>query len=311
MADTADKMDRRTFLKSTAALAGAGVLLAGAGGGLSSCVSHTALRPKDSAPLDLLLREKLRVMWVAAHPDDETMVGAILAYASLRCGCPLSMVVLTRGDGGECCLEEGCKPDLATIRAGEMKVAAELYKAELTQGSYFNAPLPVESFPKRHELAKIWKDKYDPTLFIGERIRYHKPDVVFIFEPTHGFTGHPEHQVCSRFTQAAIRLAADAGTTALKGTPHHVEHCYYVLNRYWPFALALQTDPLPVTETFDATQPCILGHSCREIQAHFTKAHRTQKRDMDDIRNFIALWEKIYLRHVDPFTQILDPFEPV
>ena len=35
-----------------------------------------------------------------------------------------------------------------------MVQAAELYKAELVQERYFNAPLPVSSFPKRHELGE-------------------------------------------------------------------------------------------------------------------------------------------------------------
>lgn len=305
-----EPLNRRDFLKTSATLAAAGTLLSSGVISLSSCVSHAALRPEHGVPVTEVLKSGARVMWVAAHPDDETMVGSILAYASLNCHCPMQFVVMTRGDGGECCLKEGCKPDLATVRAGEMRQAAELYQAELLQESYFNAPLPVSSFPKRHELAKMWTAYKDPVKLIGEAIRRFKPDVLFTFEPTHGFTGHPEHQLTSRFAIRAVAAAADP-TAKLAGAAHKVRYSYYILNRYWPFALAFQTDPLPVSETFDATQPCVLGHSCRELQAEFSKAHRTQERDMNDIRTFSGLFTKVHLRRVDPFRLPPDPYEAV
>ncbi len=300
---------RRNFLLHSAKSLLAASALTGSASVLTSCAT-APVRPKG-ADIEKLLLDGARVMWVAAHPDDETMVGSILLRSSLMYRNPLYMLVLTEGEGGECCRQEGCLPDLRTVRQKEMKIAAELYRAELQHESYFNASLPVESFPSRPELARIWQRKKDPTIVIAQAIRKFRPDLIFTFCPHNGFTGHPEHQVASRFTTAGVRLAADASAT-LDGTPaHRVSHVYYGLNKYWPFKLLGRTDPLPVTETWDATLEARNGWECRHVMARFSKAHRSQDRDMSTIRALVGMLDEVYLHRTDPFSVILDPYEPV
>jgi len=301
-------MDRREFLINGLMAAGGAAIAPTAF--LSGCTT-ARIYPQKGPGLDKLLYDGVRVMWSAAHPDDEALVGAIMAKSSLAYNNPLYFLILTHGDGGECCRPQGCLPDLATVRGEEMKKVAELYKAELQHESYFNAPLPVESFPKRHELAKIWNDKKDVTRLYAEAIRRWKPDVIFTFCPVSGFTGHPEHQLASRFTMAGIRMAADSAID-VDGLPaHRVSYLYLPLNRYWPVtAISGQKDAGPVTETWDPTQYCKTGWQCRDIMAHFSKAHQSQNRDMGSVRTITPLMRQIYLRLIDPFTEIYDPFEP-
>ena len=250
-------------------------------------------------------------MWVAAHPDDEALVGAIMAKSSLLLNNPLYFLIFTHGDGGECCLPEGCKPDVKTIRAREMKRAAALYHAELEHHALFNASLPVESFPKRHEIARIWADQAAPDRICANAIRRFKPDILLTFDPFHGFTGHPEHQITSRFATAGVRLAADQRETMDALAPHRVDSVYYGLNRLLPSVLAGSADPEPVTEIWDATQPCIGNKTCIEKMAEFSFAHRTQTNDMIMVRMLSRWITRIHLRKTDPFKEILDPFEPV
>ena len=79
----------------------------------------------------------------------------------------------------------------------------------------------------------------------------------------------------------------------------------------------LQSDPGPVTEEWDATQVCVEGESilagleCREVMAKFTEPHRSQENDMSTIRRLLFMIDEVYLRRTDPFTERLDPFEPV
>ncbi len=276
---------------------------------LSGCATLPRQAPRIQ--IDDLLSQGARVMWVAAHPDDESLVGSIMAKSSLTYHNPLYFLLLTHGEGGECCRPEGCEPDLATVRAAEMQQVADLYRAELQMERYFNASLPVESFPKRHEIARLWQEKQPPDALIATAIRRFKPDVLFTFDPHHGFTGHPEHQLTSRFSTAGVRLAADASLD-LDGLPaHRVSHVYFGLNKYWIFKLALAGDPGPVTEVWPADQHCINGWECRRIMARFSKAHRSQDRDMGNVRRFIWLFDSVYLRRTNPFTEILDPFEEV
>ena len=268
---------------------------------------------KKEAPmtLDELIDAGAGVMWVGAHPDDESLVGSIFAKAGPKLGNPLYFLVLTHGDGGECCLPEGCHPDVKTVRGEEMKEVARLYKAKLQHEYYYNAPLPVESFPPRHEIAKMWQEKGDPTLKIARAIRDFKPAVLITFDPDHGFTGHPEHQLTARFATQAVRLAADPDLKIDGPPPFRVKNTYYALNRYWPFVLMGAADPGPYSETFDAKQECVDGMMCREVMAEYTRPHRTQDRDMGTVRKVKWMIDEVFLYRVDPWTESKDPFEPV
>jgi LmbE family N-acetylglucosaminyl deacetylase len=261
--------------------------------------------------LDVLLESRPRVLWVGAHPDDESFAGAVLAKASLRCGCPLHFLVLTRGEGGEFPKHLRDGRELGEVRTGELNEVARLYRATLEIEPWFNASLPVNSFPYRHELAARWTGDagQDPALRVARTIREFRPDVVITFAPEHGATGHPEHQITSRFTTAGIRLAADAGA-ALAGAPHRVTHTYYMLQRYKGLRLLGMTmDPREPTESFDGRQECVDGRTCFQVMAANTLPHATQKNDMGLMRLISRFLRKVHLYKADPFTEIHDPYE--
>jgi len=300
-------MNRREFMKiSLVATAAANLPV-----GLPGC-AVVPVKPDGSPetlPLDDMLAQGARVMWCAPHPDDECFPGGILARASKYHKNPLYFLILTHGEGGECGLARGCNPDLSTVRGKEMEEAAGIYGAELQHEHFFNAPLPVESFPPRHEIFEIWKRHKDPVGLIAKAIRSFKPDLLITFHPDWGATGHPEHQLTSRCATAAIRLAADSSAKVAGGEPHRVERVYYVLNRVNLLILLGRADPGPVTETFDATLEAEPGVSCVDFMVHATQAHRTQHKDMGTVRSNRSLFKELDLRQVDPFGEISDPAE--
>jgi LmbE family N-acetylglucosaminyl deacetylase len=287
-------MNRRDFLKLTAAAAAFPTL--------SSC-AVTPVKPDGSpepVPIDDFLKQGPRVMWVAPHPDDECFSGSVLARSSIYYGNPLAMIILTHGEGGECYLKTGCNPDVGTVRGQEMEKVADRYRALLVHERFFNAPLPVSSFPKRHEIFEIWKKYKDPVAFVADAIRRFRPDLLITFDPHNGATGHPEHQLTSRVATAAVRQVKDS---------HKVERTYYMLNRHWLFKLLFRADPGPVTETFDAELPCKYGMSCLDFMCKATLFHRTQYNDMHNVRANRGAFSELCLKQVDPFTQIEDPAE--
>lgn len=303
-------MNRRSFI-TKGLLAGAAIAAVPATlSTLSACGSPQLGADGSAEPkgLDSFLAEGARVMWIAAHPDDECFSGSILARASIYYKNPAHIVILTRGDGGECCRPQGCEPDLATVRSGEMQKVAALYRVGLTMETFFNAPLPVESFPKRHELFEIWKKHRDPVAFLVDEIRKFKPDVVLTFEPTHGGTGHPEHQLVSRLATTAVRAAADPAVGG--GDPHRVARTYFMLNRFWLLRMVGAADPGPVSEYFDATARATDVMSCIDFMAYATRLHETQANDMGTVRKLRTAFNSLSLRRVDPFTQSWDPAEP-
>jgi len=291
-------------LRGALRVAGLSALLLAAG-----CAGKP-VRQEAPATLEQLVDAGARMMWVGAHPDDESLVGSIFAKAGPGNQNPLYFFVLNHGDGGECNLPEGCHPDLKTVRGEEMKYAAALYRARLRHEHYYNAPLPVESFPPRHEIARIWSEQGDPALRIARAIREFRPDVLITFDPDDGFTGHPEHQLASRFATQAERMAADPAVSIDGLPPFRVANTYYAINRYWIFVMLGKADPGPYSETFDATQECIDGLKCRDVMAEYTKAHRTQARDMGMVRKVKWMIDDVYLYRVDPWSEIEDPFEP-
>jgi LmbE family N-acetylglucosaminyl deacetylase len=265
--------------------------------------------PKSGPSIQKLLEDGARVLWVAAHPDDESMAGPVLAKAGPGLGNPLFFLVLTHGEGGDCCIPGGCHPDLATVRGEEMKRVAEAYRAELRHERYWNAPLPVESFPLRHELAAKWNAQGDPTRIVAETIRRFRPDVVLTFHPDTGFTGHPEHQLTARLAGAGIRMAADAAIDVAGLPAHRASHLFYVLNRYFPFRWLGQGDEGLHTDVFDATQPCTGGKTCARVMADLTRFHRSQDGDMRQIRVLRHVIRRSLLLESDPFTEVKDPLE--
>jgi LmbE family N-acetylglucosaminyl deacetylase len=234
-----------------------------------------------------------RIMWVGAHPDDETLASSVLARACISLGRPCYFFVMNHGQGGECLLREGCHPDTGSVRGREMKLVAAAYGATLEHHNFYNAPLPVSSFPPRHELGKKWIEQHDPADWVSQAILQFKPTVLITFDPDHGFTGHPEHQLASRFALEAVRRSADQ---------HRVGAVYYVLNRYWPMRMLGGGDDREPTELFDTHVPCdAKGRTCLDVALSITRAHRTQAGDMGRVRTFRPQFGNLYLRRVDPF----------
>lgn len=280
-------------------------------GGLAAC-SVVPVKPDGSAepvPLDAYLARGARTMWIAPHPDDELFPGSILARSGMHYHNPLYFLVLTHGEGGRCGLARGCSPDLGTVRGQELAAAAEFYSAGLRNEHFFNAPLPASSFPTRAEINEIWKKQGDPVRIIATEVRRFKPDLVLTFDPTHGATGHPEHQLTARLAVAGMRMAADASVDLEGLAPHRVGRVYQLVNRYWPLVLFGQADPGPVTEQFDATVPCTPKLSCLQVMLHGIRLHRTQTEDMQRVVDFQGAFESLSLRQIDPYTQWWGPAE--
>ncbi|MGH9456468.1 MAG: PIG-L deacetylase family protein [Thermoanaerobaculia bacterium] len=111
-----------------------------------------------------------RILWVAAHPDDELLVAPFLASRCRQQGALCAFAVATRGEGGTCELPS-CSPDLATVRTNELATAAAYLGAFVIAGS-----LPDGSLDSSSDALEA---------FVRGAMETFDPDLVVTFDPRH------------------------------------------------------------------------------------------------------------------------------
>lgn len=156
-----------------------------------------------------------RILWVGAHPDDETTVAPLLGEACRERGAKCTFLVATRGEAGNCNAPAVCAPDLATARAREMAAAAALYGGAIVQ-----LGLPDGSAAHPDEVAANWAKLRGGTDALVEAFRsaiaQAAPDYLVTFDPRHGTSCHPDHRAASALAILAVKkLGASAPVTWL------------------------------------------------------------------------------------------------
>ena len=138
-----------------------------------------------------LLPEWKRPLAVVAHPDDESFgLGALLsAFADQN--SVVAVLCFTRGEASTL---GGVQGSLATIRAAELKAAAERLGVGAVE--LLDEPDGQLAHRGRHRLV-------ESVLQQAER---HRADGLVVFDDT-GITGHPDHIAATRAAVAAAEFA--------------------------------------------------------------------------------------------------------
>ena len=135
------------------------------------------------------------VLMIWAHPDDETyLVGglsALLTGAGHRVVC----VTATRGEAGMSSVATPQRDELAGIRTSELEAALRILGVE--EHHWLDYPdggcAGIDAGEAANRIVAVIDDV--------------RPDTVVTFGPD-GFTGHPDHQAVSRWTDLALARAA-------------------------------------------------------------------------------------------------------
>ena len=164
------------------------------------------------------MTNKLKLMCILAHPDDESLGnGGILAKYAAE-GVETYLVTATRGERGWFG-DESDYPGLEAlgkIREAELLTAARVLGIRQVEFlDYLDGDL--DQAPQAEAVAKI-----------VEHLRRVKPDVVVTFGPD-GAYGHPDHIAICQFTTAAIVGAANPDAPYHRDLPpHYVSKLYYM-----------------------------------------------------------------------------------
>ena len=178
------------------------------------------------------------VVFVGAHPDDETLIGPLLAYAADH-GKEAVVISLTPGESGWNLDKEDLTRTLAQVRQEEFQAAMALLRVTPVMMGYVNGlskahprGLAVSETEKpalarwrsdgsRNEtpqdiLARWTRENGDPARRLADYLRRKQPAAVITFDPQTGFTKHLEHMAASmavldavgEYNRSAVRKAA-------------------------------------------------------------------------------------------------------
>jgi LmbE family N-acetylglucosaminyl deacetylase len=154
------------------------------------------------------------ILFVFAHPDDESHWGSGVAARCHEEGVRTSLITATRGGrgttGGLCSVEA-----LPQVREQELREAVRILKFDELE------ILPYED----KELANAPPDEVRRALVAT--LRRTRPGVVVTFDPN-GFNLHTDHVAISRFTSEAISSTADPRWFPELGPPHMVKRLLWI-----------------------------------------------------------------------------------
>jgi LmbE family N-acetylglucosaminyl deacetylase len=145
-------------------------------------------------------RVTTRILYVTAHPDDES--SSVLTYLARGLHADVALLSLTRGEGGQNALGPEQAPQLGLIRTQELLAATRGYGVKL----YFTRAKDFGYSKTPEETEKVWGDQVLEDMV--RVIRTFRPNIVINnWGGVHG--GHGHHQAAGILTPKALQLAAD------------------------------------------------------------------------------------------------------
>jgi LmbE family N-acetylglucosaminyl deacetylase len=229
-----------------------------------------------------------RLLFIYAHPDDESFGVAGIARMYADQGAEIALVTATRGDAGRAGEPAICtREELPARREAELRAAAAILG--------INHVIVLDYLDKH--LAEALPVTIRRKLV--EAIRLHRPQVIVTFDPD-GANLHPDHIAISRFAIDAVTAAGDPRWYAGAGEAHQVQRMLWtspVMPWDAPKSPDLSKEP-GVDFLVDISQ-------YRSTKAAALRAHRTQHVSID--RHFFDLPQIDRILSIETFRQGFGP----
>jgi mycothiol S-conjugate amidase len=175
--------------------------------------------------------EKLRLMAVHAHPDDESSKGAATMARYVAEGHEVMVVTCTGGEAGSILNPAMDRPevlaDMSGVRRAEMARAAEILGVQHRWLGFVDSGLPEgDPLPPLPEgcFALVPLEESTPPLV--EVIREFRPHVIVTYDENGGYP-HPDHIRCHEVSVAAFDAAGDPERYPDRGEPWQPLKLYY------------------------------------------------------------------------------------
>ncbi|MDR7302716.1 mycothiol conjugate amidase Mca [Haloactinomyces albus] len=177
------------------------------------------------------MAEKLRLMTVHAHPDDESSKGAATTARYVAEGHDVMVVTCTGGEAGSILNPAMERPDvienMTEIRRDEMARAAEILGVQHRWLGFVDSGLPEGDPPPPLPEGCFALEPLETTTpeLVGA-IRDFRPHVVITYDENGGYP-HPDHVRCHEVSMAAFDAAGDPELYPETGEPWQPLKLYY------------------------------------------------------------------------------------
>ena len=188
--------------------------------------------------------ERLRLMCVHAHPDDESSKGAATMARYAREGVDVLVVTCTGGERGDILNPAMDRPevvaDLPAVRRQELVNAINILGVRQLDLGFVDSGLPQkpEGAPDDYELPPLDPGCFacQPIEVVGralvEIVRRERPHVIVTYDENGGYP-HPDHIQCNRVSVEAFEASGDPSKYPDAGEPWQVPKLYYVHGWHW------------------------------------------------------------------------------
>ncbi|KEI44694.1 mycothiol conjugate amidase Mca [Saccharopolyspora rectivirgula] len=177
------------------------------------------------------MADKLRLMTVHAHPDDESSKGAATTARYVAEGHEVMVVTCTGGEAGSILNPAMDKPEVAAnlpaIRREEMAKAAKILGVQHRWLGFVDSGLPEgDPPPPLPDGCFATVPLEEPTRALVEVMREFRPHVVVTYDENGGYP-HPDHIRCHEVSVAAFEAAGDPDEFPGTGEPWQPLKLYY------------------------------------------------------------------------------------
>jgi len=188
--------------------------------------------------------ERLRLLHVHAHPDDESSRGAATTAKYVAEGVDVVVATCTGGERGSILNPAMDRPDIlaniADIRRQEMDRAREILGIKQVWLGFVDSGLPEgDNPPPLPEGSFAVTDVAVAAAPLVKLIRSFRPHVVTTYNESDGGYRHPDHIMCHKISVAAFDAAADPDAHPDLGEPWQALKLYYSFTFHRDRTLAL------------------------------------------------------------------------
>lgn len=176
--------------------------------------------------------ERLRLMAVHAHPDDESSKGAATTAMYAAHGVDVLVVTCTGGERGDVLnprygTVEGGLDGMREVRVEEMAQAAKALGVRQHWLGFVDSGLPEgDPLPPLPDGCFALQPLEVASAPLVELVREFRPHVVTTYDPSGGYP-HPDHIMCHRVAYEAYHAAGDAERYRDRGEPWAPLKLYY------------------------------------------------------------------------------------